>query len=415
MSAVAVRDRVRGTLRREILAICAVAFIGDVIAGIVIPTFSLYAESLGASLVFVGALTTLSGLAQLVSSFPIGMLSDRVGRRRVLAFGLASFAAAVLLFASAPSPWSLVPGRLLLGVAMVSTFWIAAAHLGDIVTDDERGVAFGLLTTAMGIGFTIGPLLGGFLAEVGGTRLSYVAAALIGVVGVVVVLTQLPSGLPRHLVGAARRPSLRQSLRLAKNPNLVAAAIASALSSMAFAGAISTFFPLHAKDLGIPEATIGTLFAIRAGVSAVARLPAGILAGTVGNRPVLVGALVVEAVAVLGLAGTERTAVLAVLLGLEGVAFGAFLTSGQAFVAEHTVAATRGAAIGLYSTAGSIGGTVAPLGLGLVAHALGLPSVFVVTAALIVLGLGAFAWVSARAREDLSRRRTVEYSSGGEA
>jgi MFS family permease len=409
------RARFRAVLRREVLAICAVALLGDVIAGIVIPTFSLYAESLGASLVLVGALTTITGLAQLVSSLPIGLLSDRVGRRRVLAIGMACFATALLLFAVAPTPGLLVPGRVVLGVAMVATFWIAAAHLGDIVSKDERGIAFGLMTTAMGIGFTIGPLIGGRLTEAGGTRTSYLFAAAVGVVGLVVVLTQLPAGLPAHVRDAAARATLRSSLRLARDPNLVVASIASILASIAFAGAVSTFFPLHGEDLGLSEATIATLFAVRAGVSAAARLPAGFVAAAIGNRPVLFGALVLEAIAVLGLAGTERTGMFGALLALEGVAFGAFLTSGQAFVAEHTVAETRGAAIGLYSTAGSLGGTIAPLGLGLIGKALGLPSVFVATAVLFAVGLALLGWMSVQARAAGTLRQSVEYSSGGEA
>ena len=116
----------RGLLRREVLVVCAVAFLCDVMSGIIIPTFSLYAKSLGASLVLVGALTTLSALIQLVISVPVGLLSDRVGRRKVLLLGLGSFGAAMVLFAVAPNAYALIPGRLLLGLAMVSTFWIAA-------------------------------------------------------------------------------------------------------------------------------------------------------------------------------------------------------------------------------------------------------------------------------------------------
>src|SRR5262245_30796001 len=110
------RAALRGVWRRDVLAICAVVFCGDLIAGIVLPSFSLYAESLGASVVFIGTLTTLSGVTLFGSSIPVGLVSDRVGRRRVLVFGLLSFAGAMTLLALAPAPAWLVPGRLLLGV-----------------------------------------------------------------------------------------------------------------------------------------------------------------------------------------------------------------------------------------------------------------------------------------------------------
>jgi MFS family permease len=411
------RARMRAAWRREVLALCAVALLADVIAGIVMPTFSLYAEELGASLVLIGALTTLSGLAQLLSSFPIGVLSDRVGRQRVLLIGVASFVLAMLLFALAPSAWYLVPGRLILGLAMVATFWIAAAYMGDIVAGAERGIAFGLLTTAMGIGFTIGPLIGGQIAEASGTRASYLFAAAVGVAGVAVVLTLLPRSRP---ASSTPQPSvavaIRASLRLARDRNLVAASIASLLTGVGFSGAIAAFFPLYGDEIGLSEATIGAIFAVRAAASAVARLPSGLLVGAIGSRPVLLGAVVLEGVAILGVGLTERTAALYLLLAVEGVAFGAYLTSGHAFVAEHSVAETRGAAIGLYSTAGSLGGTLAPIGLGLIGRALGLPAVFVATAALFGVGLATLAWMSVLTRSAQRGVRSGEMTiEGGEA
>jgi DHA2 family multidrug resistance protein-like MFS transporter len=138
------------------------------------------------------------------------------------------------------------------------------------------------------------------------------------------------------------------------------------------------------------------MFAVRAVVSTVARLPCGMLAGAVGSRQVMIGALGLELAAILGMGSTERPVALGALLALEGIAFGGFLTAAHAFIAEHTVAETRGAAIGLYSAAGSIGSTLAPLGLGLVATELGLAAVFFVTAGLLVVGLAVLGWMSVR-------------------
>lgn len=386
----------RGLLRREVLAVCAVAFLADVVAGIIIPSFSLYARSLGASLVLVGALTTLSGLTQLLGSFPIGLLSDRVGRRRVLVGGMLGFAGAAALMALAPGPGLLVPSRLLFGLALVGTFWIAAAHLGDVVAAEERGLAFGLLTTAMGLGFAVGPFAGGRLADAAGPRAGYLFAAAVGVAGAGLALAQLPGGVPGFAT-ARVRPTLRQSLRVGRDRHLVSAAIGNVLTSVGFGGAVATFFPLYGAELGLREGTIGGMFALRAVVSTVARVPCGLLAGAIGSRRVMLGSLGLELVAVLGLGGTERPAALGALLVLEGVAFGGFLTAAHAFIAEHTVAATRGAALGLYSAAGSVGGTLAPLGLGLVASQRGLPAVFVVTAGLLAAGLVLLGWMGVRA------------------
>jgi DHA1 family multidrug resistance protein-like MFS transporter len=390
------RAAVRSLVRREVIAVCAVAFMADVVMGTLNATFSLYAAGLGASLVFIGMLTSLSGAASLVASVPVGIISDRVGRVPVLFCGLASFALAMALFTVAPDPALLIPGRLLIGVALVATFWIAAAYLGDIVGTAERGLAFGLLTTAMGLGFTLGPLLGGEIAERASIRGAYALAVVAAVAGAVIVATQLRGGQVERDRRSRSLPSLRASLRVGRERPLIVAGIANILSAITFGGAIATIFPLYGSSLGLTAGTIGAMFAIRAIASTAVRLPSGAVTAAVGSGRVLIGSLIVQVVAVAGL-GTARefNAMLAWLI-LEGIGFGAFLTSAQSYLAEHTVEATRGAAIGFYSMTGGIGYTLAPLALGIVAERLGLGAVFFVTGGLGVMALAVMAGVWSR-------------------
>jgi MFS family permease len=377
----------RALLRKEVIALCAVAFMADIVAGILNATFSLYAASLGASVLFIGLLTSLSGVTSLLTSIPAGILSDRVGRSRVLFFGMASFAVALALFAVAPSPAFLIPGRMLFGLAMVATFWIAAAYLGDTVRGAERGMAFGLFTTAMGLGFAVGPLLGGRVAEVFGIRGAYVLAIGAALIGTAIVLTVLRGGKARTEQPARPRVSLRESLRVGRERPLIIAGTANILSAITFGGAIATIFPLYGYSLGLSAGAIGTMFAIRALVSTAFRLPSGALASAIGSGRVVLGALLVQVIAVTGM-GTARhyEAMLAWLI-LEGIGFGAFLASSQAFVAEHTVEATRGAAIGFYSMTGGIGNALAPLALGVVADLFGLGTAFFAAGGLGIIGL----------------------------
>lgn len=383
----------RGLLRVEVLAICFVAFLADIMSGILAATFSLYAEDLGATVVFIGVLTSLTGLTALIGSVPIGILSDQVGRIQVLTFGLGSFSLAMLLLAIAPSPALLVPGRLLLGLAMVGSFWIAAAYLGDVVTPSERGLAFGLLTTAMGLGFAVGPLVGGVVSERVDTRAAYLLAAAVGVVAVAVILLVLQGRQPIESLTSRPRVSVRESLRVGRNWSLIAVGIGNILSAIAFGGAVATIFPLRADSLGISAAAIGSMFAFRAIASTIVRLPSGALTGIVGTRQVILGALVIEMIAVAGIGTSTRYAVMLVWLIAEGVGYGAFLASAQAYIAENTIPATRGAAIGFYSMTGGIGNTLAPVVLGVVGSVLGLGAVFFVSSALLAVGLFAMCWI----------------------
>ena len=103
-------------MRRDVVSICSVIFLADIVSGILSPTFSLYAQSLGASLAFIGALSSIAGLTQLLTSMPIGALSDRHGRKIVLTLGMLTFAATTTLYALAPNAVLLIPGRVLAGL-----------------------------------------------------------------------------------------------------------------------------------------------------------------------------------------------------------------------------------------------------------------------------------------------------------
>ena len=390
------RFPVRSLVRREVIAVCGVVFMADVVTGILNATFSLYAASLGASLVLIGMLTSLSGATSLVASVPVGIISDRIGRIPVLFCGMTSFALAMALFAAAPVPSLLIPGRVLLGVAMVASFWIAAAYLGDIVTGAERALAFGLLTTAMGLGFAIGPLVGGEIAERASMRGAYVLAVGVAAVGAAIVATQMRGGQVGTGEGSLPRPSLRTSMRVGRERPLIVAGIANILSAITFGGAVATFFPLYSSSLGLSAGTIGTMFAIRALASTAVRLPSGALITAAGSGRVMVAALIVELVAVTGMGTAHGFAAMLAWLIVEGIGFGAFLTSSQAFVSENTIEATRGAAIGFYSMTGGLGQTLAPVALGIVADLLGLRAVFFVTCGLGLMALAAMAGVWVR-------------------
>ncbi len=90
---------------------------------------------------------------------------------------------------------------------------------------------------------------------------------------------------------------------------------------------------------------------------------------------------------------TRQRVVLSILLILEGVAFGSFLTSGQIFVAQHSSADTRGAAVGAYSAAGSLSSIFSPVVLGVVADLGGVQTVFWLTGLVVLLGIVLIAYL----------------------
>ncbi len=386
-----IRATIRRDLTRDIAELCALIFIADVVSGILSPTFSIFAEGLGVSLALLGIITTVGGLTQLIIALPFGVLSDRVGRPRVLVGGIIGFGLCLLSLAVATGPSMLFVSRILYGTAGVATFSIGAAHLGDITTREQRPFAFGLYTSCMGLGFTIGPLLGAQLADRYSAPTAYFVGALISVLGLILALRILRvASVKRRSASVApanRSTGMKNVREILRNRSLMLVTFGNMLMSLTFVGGITTFFPIYADQLFISQAAIGTMFAVRALVSTLGRLPNGIVSRLFGNQSVMLSALLLDTVVMLSIAHTRNTVMLTGLLALEGLAFGAYLVSGQTYVADNTEVENRGAAIGVYSTASSLGGTVAPLILGLVASAYSVRLVFTVTGVVLAVGL----------------------------
>ncbi len=133
--------------------------------------------TLEGSITIYGLLLSGFALVQFLISPFVGMLSDRYGRRPVLLISLLGLTADYIILALAPNMAWLVVGRLVAGVfsATVST---ANAYIADITPKEKRAAAFGLLGAAFGVGFIVGPLIGGVLGSINLQYPFWLAAAL---------------------------------------------------------------------------------------------------------------------------------------------------------------------------------------------------------------------------------------------
>jgi len=389
----------RRLLRREVVDICVLIFIADVVTGVQTPLFSLYTTSLGASLGLLGLITAVLGLTRLVCALPVGMLSDRLDRKTVLIGGMIAFAVSFVLFAIAPNAGWLVVPRVVMAIAMVATFPLGIAYIGDVVETRDRGAAIGVYTAAMGSGFAVGPLLGTWVASVAGYPAAYLCGAVIAVLGAFYGAVRLirKKAEPGKANLAPRLVDLPAFAALVRQPAMVMACAANIAMTLSMTGAIFTYFPVYARGVGISTVTIGSLFAWRSIASAAGRIPMGPLSARLPAHWTLAGVLVVEAAINMLISRTTSPLVLTVLLILEGIGFGVFLVSGQMAVASAAGRTNRGAAVGLFWMAGSLGDLFGPIALGVIAQQLGLIAVFqtvavsVLVGAVLVAGFGAIA------------------------
>ena len=147
--------------------------------GIMMPVLPFYAREFGASATTLGFLFTIFAAAQFLCAPAWGRLSDRIGRRRVMLLTIAGTALALLGLGLAPSlPW-LFAARAL-GGAFAANIGVASAYITDVTPEQDRTRWMGMLGACFGIGFVLGPAIGGALAPFGYAVPMFAAAGLAG-------------------------------------------------------------------------------------------------------------------------------------------------------------------------------------------------------------------------------------------
>ncbi|MEE1543517.1 MAG: MFS transporter, partial [Alphaproteobacteria bacterium] len=145
-----------------------IVFIDLVGFGIIIPLLPFYAEHFGASPLAVTLLMAVYSAMQFVAAPLLGALSDRYGRRRVIALSTFGAALGYLVMGLAGSLAMLFVARVLAG-GMAGNIAAAQAYIADVTTPEDRAKGMGLFGAAMGFGFIVGPAIGAALAGNGDT------------------------------------------------------------------------------------------------------------------------------------------------------------------------------------------------------------------------------------------------------
>ena len=346
-----------------------------------VPVLPLYATAHGASPASVGLIMGAHMVVAALSAIPFGVASDRWGRRTLLLGGMALSALTSLLLplASLPPGLMVIYGAAGLGVAAFTPSVMSL--VGDVAAPGAVARAYAWYTTALYTGFGLGPILGGYVAQGWGHRAAFVVAGII-------IAASLAAGgmLPPSGVVAARPSPLVAAAEVRRNRHVWAGWIAT-VSGLGLWGAILTFFPLLARERGISPVEIGLVLGVQAFVNTAARVPAGWLLDRTGaRRPYVLGGLVAAALATALLPHASGRADFVLLSAALGVAFAVTFVAVGAALSEATTPATRGLAMGGYSTAIYLGMGLASIGLGPVMGGWGYAAGFGLAGAAGVLG-----------------------------
>jgi multidrug resistance protein len=158
--------------------------------GIVVPILGVYAERFGASGYAVGWLFATFSLAQLIFAPLLGRLSDRIGRKPVIVISLIGTAVGSFVTGAAGALWVLFLGRLIDGASGASLS-VAQAAVADMAEPAQRPRLVGMLGAAFGVGFVLGPAIGG-LAALGGPHVPFYVAGVLASINAVAAIIRLP-------------------------------------------------------------------------------------------------------------------------------------------------------------------------------------------------------------------------------
>lgn len=355
-----------------LLSACAVTLVLYLGTYMRIPLVPLYARELGASTVEVGAINAVFMLAAALLSLPLGLASDRIGRRRLVLSGIAVASLASLLLPAARTPLHVGLIYLFGGAGLACFSPAMMFHVGDIAPSRHLGKAYGWYTSALYTGMALGPGVGGIVAG-WGFGPAFAVSALIIAAGFLAGVFRMVPDPPGP--GAARRGgTFRADFReVVRNRAVLDCWAATFFSTYAW-GSMFAFFPLYAREAGISVLHTGFLFTTQAASNALFRVPAGHLQDGAGDRRPFIrwgSAVFGVLISMTGAFGSETP--LYLLFVGAGASMGVTFTAIGALLSESVDLRVRGLAMGGYNTfiyggfmvsAATIGFVIRQLGFG---------------------------------------------------
>lgn len=341
---------------RPLLIIFLTILVNLIGFGIIIPLLPFYAETFGASPLTIGLLFATFSIAQLVASPVLGAWSDKWGRRPVLIFSLIGTVISFVMLAMAQSLPMLFAARMVDGLSG-GNITTARAYIGDISTDENRAKMFGVLGAAFGLGFIIGPALGGLFAQISYTAPIWAAAA-ITVVAAVLAWLWLPETV--HRVDAVSGSPWKALRDLSGRPGLRLLFTIDFLYWGSFAVYQTTFALFGARRFGFDATHTGYLLASFASLGVIVQLGmVGPIVKRLGEKRALEIGLIFAAVGWGGSALTYSLPIFIAMLVPGAIGVGLCNPSLNSLVSgaggKHEQGRVQGAAGGLESLGRTIG------------------------------------------------------------
>jgi len=371
---------------RPILPLGIATGLAIVALGIVMPVLPFYVTDLGGGKDLAPLIFSTFSAAALISAPIWGRISDRVGRRPVLLLAIGATVLAYLWLAVASEIWELFASRAFAGV---TAGWMAAsqAYVSDVTDDENRAKGMGLLGAAFGVGFTVGPGIGGLAVGDGSGAADYVLPSLLaaGFAGAALLVTLFAVKEPPRRARAPR-PTLR--FELLRDRNIARLLLLYFLVALVFTALEGVFAVWAADQFGLGARDVAW-YLVFAGLVTI--LVQGGLVGALSRR---VGEAKLTVAAVLTLIASSLTLIVVTTpwqiylpMGLLALGMGLNNPACQSLLSRTAPDHLRGAVLGAAQSAQSLARIVGPAWAGWSFGAFGPQSPFLIGAAILLAAL----------------------------
>lgn len=347
-----------------------------------VPILPLHAEDLGASLRMVGLVISAYAIGQVLLRVPIGIGSDIFGRKPFAVIALLLSAGGAAWLGLSTDAWSLFAARTLTGFAAAG--WVAISVLfASYYRGHSTPFAMSIIMGVNTFSLLVSTFIGGILAEHLGNVKVFYGAAGVGVAGAMLMMAA-PESRPDKAVAY----SLGRYLSILRNPLLLqVSAVCITLQFVTF-GVNFGFLPVLAERMGASKAEVGYITTAGLAAAVVGTIITAWAISRISTLGVVLVASVLSAASVVAMPFMEDLVPLGAMQAVNGLGRGMLNTSLISLAVRAAAPQDRASAMGSYQALYAIGMLAGPAVSGVVADAWGIDSVFWLSAAVTVVGVG---------------------------
>jgi multidrug resistance protein len=354
-------------LNKTLWVLVFISIINSMGFGIIIPLLYSYGKKFGVTEQTIGLLTAAFSISQFFATPVLGSLSDKFGRKPILVLSLVGTCVSFMLFGFANSIIMLFAARILDGLTG-GNISVAQAMISDISPPKERAKNFGILGSAFGFGFVIGPAIGGLLSKFG-TKVPFFFAAGIALLGVMLTLFLLKetNNNQNSAKGRSNKFKFKSLITVLQKPVIGTAIFIGFLLTMAQFTMLIGFQTFSVDNLKLSPTQIGLFYAGFGVTGILMQLSVPLIKKVISSQALILLISTLFCLGMMLLAGFATGLVLfAVAICIYGLFNGLRNPMLNTIIADRNEESERGEVMGINQSYASIGQTLGPVTAGLI-------------------------------------------------